>query len=125
MPAALPAQFIPLIDGFTERRGKRVLVNQFGDGYPQRVDDSINTIERQLTLKFLTNTDTTASPATLQAFLDARGLSDPISWKSPTDASPQNWLITEPYDRTDLVGNPLTGDPRISMFTVKVKWVPF
>lgn len=126
MPAALPAQFTPLLgDGFKETRGKRVLLNQFGDGYLQRIDDTINTMDRRLTLSFYTDSNSAATPATLQAFLDARGLSDPISWQSPTDSSPQNWLITEPYERVDLVLNPTTMQPVQSIFNVQVMWVPF
>lgn len=126
MPAALPSQFIPLIgDGHGETRGDRVMINRFGDGYKQRIEDSINTIERKMTLRFFTDVNSPAKPLVLQAFLDERGQSDPISWKAPTDSSPQNWLITSPYERQDLVINKTTYEPIMSIFTVQVEWVPF
>ena len=126
MPATLPPQFTPLLgDGFVEKRGKRAILNQYGDGYLQRIDDTINTIQRRMTLRFFTDSTTSASPATLQTFLDARGLSDAISWQAPTDASPQNWLVTEPYERQDMLLDPATQNPILSIFTVQVMWVPF
>lgn len=126
MPATLPSQFTPLLgDGHTETRGKRVILNQFGDGYLQRIDDTINTTDRRMTLRFFTDARSAASPAILQAFLDARGLSDAISWQAPTDSSPQNWLITKPYERQDFLLDPVTQNPVLSVFTIQVMWVPF
>lgn len=115
MPANLPTQFDPLIEGWTESRGQRSLQTQFGDGYLQRSTAGLNPLLETHTFSLYASNQSNAD--TLQAFLDARGMIDAITMTLPGSAIAKNYLMTEPYQKQPL-GNGAV------LFTISVKWVP-
>ncbi|MGL5880260.1 MAG: phage tail protein [Xenococcaceae cyanobacterium] len=113
MPQALPTQFDPLLDGWTETRGQRALMTQFGDGYSQRSPDGLNTLIE--THKFSLYAGNQADANVLQDFLDARGMVDAIVMQMPGSASAKNYLQIAPYQKTFL-GN------GAYLFSIEVRW---
>lgn len=96
MPASLPAQYTVLVP-ISFDSGQRTIVNQFSDGYRQRIVDGVNPdIDRQR-LKIIVGNDTDAN--TLDIFLKARAI-DPLSWTPPGGSTALNYLVAQPFQKT-------------------------
>ena len=86
-----------VISGGTKKRSKpRVLRNQFGDGYSQRIADGINTDAKtwDVAIQYRTTTEADA----IEAFLDARGGVDSFDWTPPLSATAIK-VICQTWDR--------------------------
>lgn len=96
MPATLPAGFVPLI-GTDFSEGVTLRVSQFGQGYKQRSPETINTIDRRMTLEFVVKTN--AEARTLSEFLRARA-TDPLQFQAPDALAPELYLAQMPFKKT-------------------------
>jgi len=96
MPVALPSQYTVLVP-ISFSSGQRTIVNQFSDGYKQRIVDGINPdIDRQR-LKIIVTNDSDAN--SLDSFLKARAV-DPLVWTPPGSATSFNYLVIQPFQKT-------------------------
>lgn len=90
--AALPSDLTPIITGHNKNYKARALISNFGDGYRQRAGDGINTIEREIEVKFIGSYTNIAIYVT---FFKARDGYEAFTWTPPDEASSLKWTCQE------------------------------
>ncbi len=90
--ASLPSDLTPIITGYNKNYKARALISNFGDGYRQRAGDGLNTIEREIAVKF-TGSDTNI--AIYVAFFEARDGYEAFTWTPPDEAVSLKWTCQE------------------------------
>lgn len=120
MPAVLPANFVPLI-GTDFSEGVRIRMSQFGQGYIQRSPETINAIDKRMTLEFLVRSNTEAR--TLSAFLRDRA-TDPLQFQPPDATTAEFYLAKMPFRKT-YTANGFGSNGGIWTFSCDFELTPF
>lgn len=99
--ANLPTDLDPIINNTQRAYEPKVLINDFGDGYSQRVPDGINTIRRTISVTFLgsrSDIDTYNN-----FFTNLAGASN-FSWTPPGEDTERKWICPK-WTITDMSNN--------------------
>lgn len=98
MPSTLT---IPISYGSSVKKRPNVKAVSLGDGYEQRIRNSINTNRRTWNVSFNQRSNTEADA--IDAFFEAAGAADYFLWTPPVGAAGK-WVCRE-WDRQQQAGN--------------------
>lgn len=102
MPAALPLTAY-ISQASSASRNYRTLTIKYGNGYEQRAQDGINSIED--TWKVQWSNLSAANFATLTAAFDTAAGTDYFTWTAPGDSTSKKWVLTGQMSKTAKSGN--------------------
>lgn len=84
--------FTPVIapqEGTLKTVEPKILKSDFGDGYTATTPDGLNHIRRRCEVQWINIHKLNAD--TIEAFLEARGGSEPFLWTAPDDDTERRW----------------------------------
>lgn len=90
--ASLPTTLSPTIENTSRTYKPRVLINDFGDGYSQRVADGINTINRTITVSY---TGTATQISVYNDFFTNLSGASSFDWAPPNESTSLKWICKE------------------------------
>lgn len=96
-PLFTPPGIVGISPGSTKATKPRVLRNDFGDGYSQRIGDGLNQINRKVDIKFSVLVKSEADD--IESFFEERAGYKPFRWTLPGEDTERKWIAPE-WQRT-------------------------
>lgn len=90
--ANLPTSLSPIIDSYTKNTSARVLKTSFGDGYQQRTADGINTINKEVSLKYF---GTKTQIKVYTDYLESWAGATVFNYTLPEESTSEQWTCEE------------------------------